>query len=189
VPGLVGLALTLAVVLVAPAAPASAYVNPLGRYTVLSGFGCLTVPYNGGPGTFLITATCASPKPASQIWHFDRVGTYQGDPIVEIRATHRVDGYGQFTDCVDLPWADIHNGQPLWTQPCRPDNNAQLWRQRSFCWFDGSGGRCYHWYSSMMDISSTWAITANNNSTYPHLVMTPFQEFNFQQRFFESWVP
>ena len=166
----VGLALALGGVLIAPAPPAGAY--PYGVYQVVSRANgrCLTVPGNGGPGTFLILATCNGG--ANQNWHFDRIGTYDGDPVFEIRATHRISG-GIYTDCLDLPWADVQNGQPLWTQPCRPNNPAQQWRQTYHAPPGGEGYSAFT-YSSM--VSPNWMnIQANNNDTYPHLVMVESQ--------------
>jgi hypothetical protein len=157
-------------VLVAPAAPASAYVNPYGRYQVKAIINgqCLTSPFTGVPGTFVIRANCTGN--ANQNWHFDRVGTWQNDPVFIIRATHRVSG-GVYVDCLDLPYAEVNTGRPLWTQPCRDDNLAQQWRQIPK--ISPVNGLVGYEYASMVAPGGEWIMTFNNNEVYPHLVMAP----------------
>jgi hypothetical protein len=156
-------------VLVAPATPASAYVY--GRYQVTNSgrAGCLTSPYNGVPGTWVMAAVCNG-NPI-QVWQFDRVSTYQGDPVFVIRATHRVSG-GVYTDCLDLPYGEVTTGRPLWTQPCRANNPAQQWRQipRTSTHLGVVVG--YN-YTSMVAPDSGWVMTYNIPPAPAHLVMAP----------------
>jgi hypothetical protein len=179
--------MVLGLVLVAPAAPASAYVNPYGRY-IVGVFArldqCLTVPFNGVPGTWVIRATCTGGS--NQIWHFDRVGTYGGDPVFEIRATHRVNANGEYTDCLDLPNSEIYTGRPLWTWPCN-GGNAQRWRQRWAGFNDPVSGTGLYRYTSMVDPNSTWAMQFNNGDAAPHLVMVP-PTVSFYQNLYQDYV-
>lgn len=180
-------------VLVAPAAPASAYVNPYGRYQVRSWATnqCLTSPFNGVPGTFVIRAACTGN--ANQNWHFDRVGTWQNDPVFVIRATHRVSG-GQYTDCLDLPYAEVNTGRPLWTQPCRDDNLAQQWVQHARAM--PMTNNVFYEYGSMVAPSSDWVMQFNNGDAAPHLVMVhgtwpggfPNPGHSYYQDFYQVYV-
>ena len=187
VPLLVGLALALALVMVAPAPPASAYVQPYGRYRVKVSINdqCLTVPFNGVPGTFVIRATCTGAS--NQNWHFDRVSTWSGGlPVFEIRATHRVDGYGNYSDCLDLPYGDPYAGRPIWTWPCN-GGDAQKWIQIDIGHVDSSTGQRLYYYASVRD--PLWIMQFNNNEVYPHLVMvpTPSQPGGYNS-FFQQYV-
>jgi hypothetical protein len=178
-PLLVGLALTLAMVLIAPAAPASAdtppYTQPYGRYVVHIGHigDCLTVPSWGPAGTSVTRSGChvLSQNWGPQVWYFDRVGTYWGDPVFEIRSTLRQDGNGRFADCLDVPYGNVYAGQPLWIWPCN-GGNAQRWRQMPTGTTDEWGQPLYR-YVSMSAPDSGWVMQANNNNVYPHLVMVP----------------
>jgi hypothetical protein len=187
-PLLVGLALTLAMVLIAPAAPASAdtppYTQPYGRYRVFIGNAgglpdCLTALW--GPGADVLRTECTGTEFADKLWFFNRVGTYWGDPVFEIRSTLRIEDNGRFADCLDVPYGNVYAGQPLWTWPCN-GGNAQRWRQMPTG--TTSGGNPLYRYVSMSAPDSGWVIQANNND--PHLVMVP-ASWSPYQMFFQSY--
>jgi hypothetical protein len=163
--------LSLAIVLVAPAAPASAYVNPYGRYAVRvhATAQCMAVPSNGQTsGILVIRGDCKENSSYKSLWHFDRVDTYWGDPVFEIRVAATS---GVYLTCLDVPYGDVYAGRAIWAHQCN-GGNAQRWRQQAVGSNDANGVPLYR-YSSMSAPDSGYVMQFNNGDVYPHLVMVP----------------
>lgn len=130
---------------------------------------------------------------ANQNWHFDRVGTYQGDPVFVIRATHR--GHspinGEYVDCLDVTNNQI--GQPIQSWHCN-GGIAQQWRQIPI--ISPVNGTVAYQYASMLDPTGDYVATFNNTDVYPHLVMArntwfgpwPDPNVNYYQFFYQTYV-
>jgi hypothetical protein len=181
---LVGLALSLAIVLVAPAAPASAYVQPYGRYWVAvdATNQCMMAPRNAAAGELVVRSGCYDQSGHRTLWHFDRVDTYWGDPVFEIRAAW---SGGVYDTCLDVPYGDVDAGAALWVWPCN-GGNAQRWRQQAVGTTNEFGEPLYR-YSSMSAPDSGWVIQFNNGDAAPHLVMVQANwslHQMFSQRYF-----